>query len=159
MKNDAVFSKCKKYRYALWRTWDSTRPYAMFIGLNPTAADAINNNPTINRCIGFAKSWGYGGLCLTNLFAYLSAQPTGLRVAKDPIGPDNDQWLAKLAKDAGIIIAAWGNDGCLFDRSQVVATSIPNLQCLKINKSGEPAHPLYQPGSAHPLPFVHQSQK
>ncbi len=159
MKNDAVFSKCKKYRYALWRIWDSTRPYAMFIGLNPTAADAVSNNPTTNRCIGFAKSWGYGGLCLTNLFAYLSAQPTGLRAAKDPIGPDNDQWLAKMAKDAGIIIAAWGNDGSLFKRSQMVATSISNLHCLKINKSGEPAHPLYQPGSAGPIPFVYSPQK
>ena len=159
MKNDAVFSKCKKYRYALWRTWDSTRPYAMFIGLNPTAADAVSNNPTINRCIGFAKSWGYGGLCLTNLFAYLSAQPTGLRAAKDPIGPDNDQWLERLAKDAGIIIAAWGNDGCLLKRSHAVATSISNLHCLKINKSGEPAHPLYQPGSAGPIPFVYSPQK
>ncbi|GHX72979.1 hypothetical protein VCSRO16_3593 [Vibrio cholerae] len=70
MKNTAELSKCRKYRYALWRTWDSDKPFAMFIGLNPSTADEKNDDPTLRRCINFAKSWGYGGVCMANLFAF-----------------------------------------------------------------------------------------
>ena len=153
MKSDATFSECRQYRYALWRLWDESKPYAMFIGLNPSTADETTDDPTINRCIDFAKSWGYGGLCMANLFAYRSTDPANLRTTQDPIGPDNDNWLKELGKSAGVVVAAWGNDGAYLGRSRVVASRITNLKCLKINKTGEPAHPLYQPGTAKLIVF------
>jgi len=86
LKTDAKFSACRKYRYALWRNWDESKPYAMIIGLNPSTADENKNDPTITRCINFATSWGYGGVCVTNLFAYCATVPSDMKASNDPIG-------------------------------------------------------------------------
>ena len=153
IKSDAKLSECRKYRYALWRTWDDTKPYAMFVGLNPSTADETDDDSTIRRCIDFAKEWGFGGLCMANLFAFRSTNPSEMFSAQDPIGSQNDIWLKKLSKEAGIIVAAWGNHGTHLGRSKVVLELIPNFQCLKVNKTGEPAHPLYQPSTAKPMLF------
>lgn len=88
-----------------------------------------------------------------NLFAYRATEPANMMAAKDPVGDDNDIWLRKLAKEAEFIIAAWGNDGSYMGRSKLVLKLIPNLYCLKINKSGEPAHPLYQSANIRPIPL------
>ncbi len=93
MKTDANLSECRKYRYALWRTWDKSKPYAMFIGLNPSTADETENDPTINRCINYSKDWGFGGLCMVNLFAFRATDPSDMMASKDPIGSDNDDWI------------------------------------------------------------------
>ena len=151
MKTDAKLSDCRHYRYALWRTWDDSMPYAMFIGLNPSTADETEDDPTIRRCINFSKDWGFGGLCMANLFAFRTKDPTEMMLSKDPIGPENNIWLKELSDDAGVIVAAWGNDGSYLGRSKEIRSMIPNLNCLKMNKSGEPAHPLYLPGSAIPM--------
>lgn len=153
MKIDARFSTCRRYRYALWRVWDETRPQVVIIGLNPSRADAVRNNPTINRCIAFAQSWGYGGVCLANLFAFKAGTPSELMRAEDPVGPDNDSWLLDIAATADTVVAAWGNDGAYRGRSAEVRRMIPNLCALRINKSGEPAHPLYLKGSLVPVPW------
>jgi len=151
MKTNANLSKCRKYRYALWRTWDDSKLYAMFIGLNPSTADETEDDPTINRCINYSRNWDYGGLCMVNLFAFRATNPSDMMASDDPIGTDNDDWIIKLSKEAGVIVAAWGNEGSYMGRSKNVMDMIPNLMCLKINKTGEPAHPLYQPGSATPI--------
>lgn len=153
MIKDAKLSKCRRYRYALWRRWDASQPYVMFIGLNPSVADEKEDDPTLRRCINFAKSWGYGGVCMANLFAFRATDPDVMLAAPDPVGKDNDKWLSKLAKDAGLVVAAWGNLGAHLNRSVIVKSSLTNLHCLKLNKSGEPAHPLYQPSSSKPQPF------
>ena len=111
MNKDAKLSDCRKYRYALWRTWDAEKPFVMFIGLNPSTADETEDDPTIRRCINYAKDWGYGGLCMVNLFAFRATEPNDMKNAIDPIGPENDEWLKNLSKDAGVIIGAWGNHG------------------------------------------------
>lgn len=90
MKPDAKFSECRKYRYALWRTWDETKPHVMIIGLNPSTADETKNDSTITKCINFAKSWDYGGLCMANLFAYRATKPSDMIASNDPVGTDND---------------------------------------------------------------------
>jgi hypothetical protein len=143
LKTDAKLSDCRKYRFSLWRVWDESKPYAMFIGLNPSTADETTNDPTITRCINFAKSWGYGGLCMGNLFAYRSTDPSGMMAIEDPIGEANDEWLLILAKDAGVVVAAWGNYGAFLGRSKQVRKLLSNLHYLKLNQSGEPSHPLY----------------
>ncbi len=98
LKTDAKLSNCRNYRFALWRTWDESKPFAMIIGLNPSTADEVENDPTITRCINFAKSWGYGGVCMANLFAYRATEPSVMKSQNDPVGADNDVWLANLAK-------------------------------------------------------------
>lgn len=150
MKTGASFSTCRTYRYALWRTWHESEPYTLFIGLNPSTADETEDDPTIRRCIGFAKAWGFGGLCVVNLFAYRATEPKDMMKAEDPTGPENDRWIKRLSADAGVIVAAWGNSGSFLGRSWTVTRMIPNLTCLKLNKSGEPVHPLYQPATATP---------
>ncbi len=151
MKKDANLSKCRKYRYALWRTWDDSKPYAMFIGLNPSTANETEDDPTIRRCISFSKNWGFGGLVMANLFAFRATKPSVMKASNDPIGEENNKWLRELANEASIVIAAWGNDGSYFKRSKQVKELLPNLHCFKINKSGEPAHPLYLSAKLKPV--------
>tara|TARA_Y100000589_G_scaffold173269_2_gene164498 strand:- start:1033 stop:1494 length:462 start_codon:yes stop_codon:yes gene_type:complete len=143
MQSSALFSECRTYRYALWRIWDESLDSVLFIGLNPSKADESYNDPTIRRCINFTKKWGYGGLCMANLFAYRATEPKTMMIADDPIGPVNDQILFDLVSKAKIVVAAWGNHGSFMGRSVQISRSILNLRCLRINKSGEPAHPLY----------------
>lgn len=123
----------------------------MIIGLNPSTADEVEDDPTLIRCINFAKSWGYGGVCMTNLFAYRATDPNDMKAAADPVGASNNRWLTRLAKEAGIVVAAWGNDGSYLNRASQIKNKIPNLYCLKMNKSGEPAHPLYLRAELKPV--------
>lgn len=153
VKNTAKLSKCRRYRYALWRTWDQSKPYIMFICLNPSTADETTDDPTLTRCITYAKSWGYGGVCMANLFAFRATAPADMKAAKNPIGSQNDRWLEKLAHEAERVVAAWGNDGGHSGRSRQVRGLIPNMYCLKINKTGEPAHPLYQKAHIQLIPL------
>ena len=153
MKNTAKLSACRQDRFALWRTWDESLPRVMFIGLNPSTADENTDDPTLVRCMNFAKAWGYGGVCTANLFAYRATQPADMKKAADPVGARNDYWLRKLARDAALVVAAWGNDGAFLERSAQVRAMLPGLQCLKVNGSGEPAHPLYQRADVTPIPY------
>ena len=144
VNKNAIFSDCRKYRYALSRTWNGKKKTILFIGLNPSTADEKIDDPTIRKCINYAQNWGYGSLLMVNLFAYRATIPTELKNVKNPIGNDNDLHILELSKKADLAVAAWGNEGFLLNRDKVVKKLIPNLMCLKINKSGQPAHPLYQ---------------
>ena len=150
-RTDAKFSPCRKYRYVLYRIWDKTKPLVMFIGLNPSKADETRDDPTIRRCINFAKSWEYGGIFVTNLFAYRTNIPKKMKIYDDPIGEENDKWIKIISKKAAIVIAAWGNEGVYLNRARVIEKSISNLKCIKINKSGEPSHPLYLKSNLKPI--------
>lgn len=141
MLKSAVFSADRTYRYALWRIWDERRPVCMFIGLNPSKGDE-NRNPTITRSVGFAGSWGYGGICWTNLFAYVSTDPHALS-SGDPVGPDNDAWLTYLAAYSDIVVACWGHWDMVPGRHEAVRKLIPRLYCFGTTKQGQPKHPLY----------------
>jgi hypothetical protein len=149
------FSPDRRYRYTLWREWDMLNTsYLMVIGLNPSTADETRNDPTIVRCIGFAKLWGFGALCMTNLFAFRATKPIDMLAIPDPIGPENDKWLRQSAIAAGMIIAAWGTKGAHMERADHVQTMIwCGLKCLRKNADGSPEHPLYVPASTQPIPF------
>ena len=139
----AIFSEDKMFRYELWRWWDKSKPFVMFIGLNPSTADETNDDPTIRRCIGFAQDWGYGGLCMTNLFALRATDPKVMLNFPKSIGPDNDEHLIMVSDKAGKIIAAWGIHGSHRNRDKEVMAFIPDMFCLGITKNGNPKHPLY----------------
>ena len=152
-KSGAVFSDCKKYRYALWRIWDRNKHLVMIIGLNPSTANETSNDPTINRCISFARSWGYGGVFVTNLFGFRATSPNELKSYHEPVGKENDVWIREISKEAALKVAAWGNHGKFLNRSEKILTLLDHLYCIQINKSGEPAHPLYLKGELKPVPI------
>jgi hypothetical protein len=128
----ARFSPCRTWRYVLWRQWSLSSPKIAFIGLNPSTADETNDDPTVRRCIGFARRWGFGGMYMLNVFAYRSTNPKELKTADDPVGPRNDASLAKICRRCEMVVACWGVWGRLFDRSQAVIkllNGIP-IHCL-----------------------------
>jgi len=165
MEGDAEFSKDGVYRYSLCREWDKFKPYVLFIGFNPSKADKIKNDRTITKCIKYAKKWGYGGLRMANLFAYVSPKPEELQEEKvsNPIGIDNDRHIndrriKELYEGAGITVVAWGN--LLEDnlpsykyRYKEVLKLIKEPMCLTIRKSGQPAHLLYLSMNLNPQPY------
>jgi hypothetical protein len=143
LESTAVFSACRRYRYSLTRIWNRDRPTVLFIGLNPSTADATRNDPTIRRCMGFAKDWGYGGLVVVNLFAYRATQPRQLKQAADPIGPRNDAAIQRANWATQMIVAAWGIHGSLFNRDRNVLMDLNRPFCLGLTRDGAPRHPLY----------------
>ena len=151
----AFFSPCGKYRYTLWRHFSDLfsggKGYAMFIGLNPSTADELNNDPTVTRCINYSKAWGFDGYCMTNLFAWRSTDPAGMLSQKDPVGSRNDEFLVEVASRAAIVVAAWGVDGTHLDRDKQVLNLLGNVYCLGLTKDGIPRHPLYMPKNIEPV--------
>lgn len=143
----ALFDPTRQYRYRLWREWGPPLPRVGFVMLNPSQADETVNDPTIRRCIGFARSWGYGSVEIVNLFAYRTPHPQNLRQVSDPIGQDNDRILSTFAQTVDRIILAWGNWGHLHGRDQAVISllSEAELCCFGLTKQGQPIHPLYLP--------------
>ena len=155
MTKKTIFSDCRAYRYLLWREWIGGDGYAMFVGLNPSTADETKDDPTIRRCVGFAKAWGYAGLCMANLFAFRATNPMEMKATADPIGPDNDTHLADAGLGAGVIVAAWGAHGTHRQRNvEVLKMLHPNLTYLKLTKDGHPGHPLYLPSTLRPVPMT-----
>jgi hypothetical protein len=152
IERKTIFSSCRQYRYCLWREWDKKNcSYAMFIGLNPSTADEVADDPTIRRCVNFAKLWGYGALCMTNLFAYRATAPKVMKSHAAPIGPDNNHWLIELSKNSGVIIAAWGTHGIHLQRDQAVIQMLQGkLSCLGLTKGRNPRHPLYVKSDVKP---------
>lgn len=153
MQDGARFSPCRNYRYDLWRTWIGGDGYVMFVGLNPSTADERQDDPTVRRCMAFAKMWGYESLCMTNLFAFRATDPKVMKQASDPVGPDNNATLQRHASKAGIVVAAWGTHGSYLGRETMVRKMLPRLHCLRVTKNGHPGHPLYLPKGLMPRPW------
>jgi hypothetical protein len=151
----AEISACGAYRYALWRSWAADQPHVLFIGLNPSVADASVDDPTLRRCMRFARQWGYGGVIMANLFAFRATSPRVLPHVPDPIGPENDRWLEQLRNSVDVAVAAWGWMGSIHSRSARVESRLGELYCLGATKNGEPRHPLYVRGDSALQPWMH----
>jgi len=144
----------QEYRYTLWRIWDDSLPIVQWIGLNPSTADEHRDDPTIRKCVGFARRWGAGAICMTNLFAWRDTKPANMMRVADPVGPENDRILQEVAKHATIRVAAWGNHGVHLNRAEIVTKMIPDLSMLRINEAtGQPGHPLYIPYETSLSPY------
>lgn len=144
MERYAVISNCGSYRYSLTRRW-SNEPTLMWVMLNPSTADAFTDDPTIRRCVGFAKGWGYGEIVVANLFALRTPSPAEMKVHPDPVGPKNDYWLKRLSAGAWMTIAAWGNHGSHLDRGTIVRPILRKLHHMGLTEAHQPKHPLYLP--------------
>jgi len=161
----ALFSKDKDYRYSLSRVWDESKPYVLFIGVNPSKADGHKDDDTITRCIEYAEMWGYGGLRMANLFAYVSSKQKKLKKASEPIGINNDKYIKELSEGAGITVVAWGNLveelPSYKDRYKEVLKLIKEPMCIKITQKGQPYHPLGKRGDkiikcSEPKPYHYE---
>lgn len=154
----AAFSECRRYRYRLWRYWDRSKPPLCFLMLNPSTADDLSNDPTVERCQRRALAMGYGGLEVVNIFAFRSTDPSALYTLDDPVGPENDRAILDACQLAGMVICAWGNHGReLNGRSAIVRAMLEEAGiapfALAVNSSGEPKHPLYVSYEKEPEPF------
>jgi hypothetical protein len=149
MSDRAVISADGRYRYALTRDTGQlgAEGTVLFVMLNPSTADANVDDPTIRRCLAFARRWGYAGLTVGNLFALRATDPSELARAADPIGPNDDEWLDRLAARATEIIAAWGAHKLAVSRARDV---LPRLEhycgtasCIGQTRALAPRHPLF----------------
>lgn len=146
----AVFSPDRRYRYALWRWWDRSKGCALFIGLNPSKADEMQDDQTTRRCMHFARDWGYGGICLANLYAFIATHPEDLWKADDPVGDQSDEKIVAFSREAALVVAIWGNDGQNTPRAESLSKLLRPLYCIKETERGAPAHPARLPGSLTP---------
>ena len=160
MIKDSNFSSDRKYRYTLSRTWDSTKPKVLFIGLNPSIADENEDDATLTRCINFADSWGYGGLYMLNLFSFVDTYQEDLWMLDDPVGIETDQWIIKMTQQVDKVILAWGNgpnNECFRNRVEAVLKLLHDNKitpyCIKKNGTGMPSHPLYLKSDLQPTQY------
>lgn len=153
---------CASHRYLLWRRWDESKAPMLVIALNPSTATEYTSDPTVTRCIERARTGGWGGLIVANIFAYRSPLPKVMRTHPDPIGPANDLYIRHAARDVmsqkGLIVCAWGGHGRYMNRGPLVehmlrSEDIP-LHALKFNADGTPQHPLYIAYETTPVPWL-----
>jgi hypothetical protein len=139
----AEFSDDRVYRYTLWREWGNKT--VAFIGLNPSTADENIDDPTIRRCINFAKSWGFGRMVMLNLFAFRATDPRDMKACQEPIGPENDKTLEGVSYSSDLVVCAWGVHGAHIDRGDEVTGMLLRrgieLHCLGRTTKGYPKHP------------------
>jgi hypothetical protein len=152
-REGCIFSADRVYRYSLWRMVNMVgeKSNLMIIGLNPSTADEVKDDPTIRRCMRFAKEWGFRHLVMANLFAFRSPSPTVMKRKADPVGPDNDMHLIELARDAGMVLAAWGVHGAYLARDKWAAEHLGQMMCLGTTSGGHPRHPLYVSSVTQPV--------
>lgn len=165
MTGSAEISACGRYRYALRRFWDGrlfrgahAREHVLWVMLNPSTADATEDDPTIRRCVGLSRAWGYGGLVVVNLYAWRATDPRELSTDADPVGPANGRYMLDEARGAALIVAAWGKPfrswmqaraasvRALLQHPPIEAT----LYHVGLTKEGHPRHPLYVRGDVMP---------
>jgi hypothetical protein len=151
----AQLSGCGTYRYTLDRWWQGGVGMVLFVMLNPSTADAFTDDPTVRKCIGFAKRWGFERLRVVNLFAYRATQPRDLAKASRPVGPANDAYIFGAATESQRIVAAWGANGHFKNRDRAVRRLLQSyrLECLRMTKGYAPEHPLYVPYDITPIEF------
>ena len=147
LENDAVISDCGKYRYLLRRTWDHAKPRCLYIMLNPSTADARQDDATIRSCVRLANGLGYGSMEVVNVFAWRATKPDELLTAPDPCGPRNEHHVEAALGRCDIPILAWGAWPPAAEASVYIRNTIrsrrPAAFCFGRTKSGAPKHPLY----------------
>lgn len=168
-ESSANFSRCEQhgdgcscpgaaYRYELRRIWDKNLPPLIFVGLNPSTADAAKDDPTIRRILGYAMDWGFGELLMLNIFAWRSTDRRALKVVPDPVGglTNNRAIIQAFVNGRGRskLLLGWGEWGTLRERgAEVTAWAHEHHgrpECLGKCANGQPKHPLYLAASLIP---------
>ena len=158
----ADVSECGQFRYLLWRSWGPGRRL-LFIMLNPSTADADQDDPTIRKCMGFARRLKFDGIEVVNLFAFRATDPRDLACAGHPEGPANNEAIASAGQRCidtnSTTVCAWGANARQFPRrTERVRTSLAlagvRLRALRLLKDGTPEHPLMLPYSCSLVPLA-----
>ncbi len=162
LDHGALFSPCRRWRYLLWRRWDRDKGICAFIGLNPSTADETQDDPTVRRCVRFARDWGYGGLWLLNAYAFRATNPKVMKAAgPNALGPLNNEYLRQAAMNCDRVVAAWGANCERFREvalRRMFAELHRPLYVLGLTKDGHPKHPLYIRADVEPLPWLHAKE-
>ena len=149
----AVISECGRYRYRLTRSVGMGSRVVVFVGVNPSTADAATDDATVRKWCGFARRWGFDKIEVVNLFAFRSTDVRALAAAEDPVGPRCDEHLAEAISAAEWIVPCWGSStkvpghlrGRIANVSRLLLERRParaSLLCLGRTSSGDPRHPL-----------------
>jgi hypothetical protein len=141
MIKGAEFSECGNYRYALSRRWDDSLPLVMCIGLNPSTANGLTDDTTIENLTKLLAGYGYGGFYMMNLFAFISSNPDDLRACPDPV-KENDAWLEKIRSEVNDVIFCWGAFPQAEYRARKIINTYPDALCFGKTAKGKPMHPL-----------------
>jgi hypothetical protein len=155
----AKFDESGKYRYSLWRTWSLYQPHIVYVLLNPSTADEHRNDPTLRRCIEFARAWQFGSVEVVNLFAYRAPNANELLKIYDPVGVENNYYLTQAIEQCSTVVVGWGTNGTLFGRDRQVLSMLSVMKevyCLGATRDGHPRHPLYVKGETTLVPFIAQ---
>lgn len=155
IESSATFSDCERYRFTLTRVWDRNLPRVCFVMLNPSTADAEKLDPTVTRCVNYAKEWGYGSLIVVNCSAFRATDPKEMLEHKCSLETlvSNTRAISDSILDSDLCVGAWGNDAPMEFLKWMVDT-FPFFRSLAINKSGHPVHPLYQKADLPPTPYI-----
>ena len=155
--SEAVYSACKRYRYSLTRSWNQDGRRLLYIMLNPSTATELANDPTIERCERRARMLGYGGFRVCNLFALRETDPSRLKRAPSPEGPDNRAQILAAVDWADDVLCAWGVHGAHRGQGrsvlELLLVSSKPLLALGVTGSGHPRHPLYVSYRSRPAPW------
>jgi len=146
----AIFDVNGRYRYSLRREWSTHHPRITFVLLNPSTADEQKNDPTVRRCMGFARAWKFGSMEVVNLFAYRATDYRELFKASEPIGAENNRFILQAIERSSTVVLGWGTRGTLLNRDRQVMSLLQgrnDLYCFGITKDGQPRHPLYVKGN------------
>lgn len=155
---DAEFTLDKRHRWSLHRAWHGLhdeRKEVLFVMLNPSQAGKTEDDPTIRRCVGFARRWGCTGVRVMNLFSLVATNPRELFAAGHG-GPLYRTHMLLASKSAALTVVAWGalpQRGWVLNRAAEVLTLLKDPQCLGLTNAGFPKHPLYVPYSAQLRPY------
>ena len=145
LHSGAHFSPDRVHRYWLVRQMTTDPGIVAFVGLNPSTADEHQDDPTVRRCVGFAREWGYGRMVMLNAYAYRSTDPRALYTAPDPVGPENARAVLNLANGADLVVVAWGANLLTPDAQRIAEalSRVKDVKCFGLTKDGHPKHPLY----------------
>lgn len=153
--SSAEISACGRYRHSLLRVWDDVSYACLFVLLNPSTADGSVDDPTVRKCVGFAKEFGCGAMEIVNLFDYRATRPLELFKVWErspwtdvyPVSPDWRRHFEYAVQRSEMTVVGWGAHGKLADRDRDVMNLLKDFgvepQCLAVNKDRTPKHPLY----------------
>jgi hypothetical protein len=149
VERGARLDRSGRYRYRLWRIWAPEHARVAFVGLNPSTADATVDDPTLRRCMGFARAWGFGGLELVNLYGFRATRPRDLWAASERVGPQNARHHRAVFRACREVVVCWGRHGDKEGQGSALLSWLYRKghtpMCLGLNADGTPKHPLYIP--------------
>jgi hypothetical protein len=161
VQGDATFSPDGKYRQLMRRWLGQTFPgrYMLFIGMNPSTADALVNDPTCAREWSFAQREGFDAMVKANVGDYRATDPRML-LAPGVVASsvDNLPAIRAAAARADKVVLCHGKlNKALAPAGRALVEAMKSdgvtLWSFGQNADGSPKHPLYLRGDTPLRPF------